>query len=338
MRSSIVDWGLLRGRFGREFNAGDDSRAAMDMKNEVKTYSLGLIALVLLLVPPVSAPADTIYVSNYNDGTIDKVSSNGVVSVFATGLNHPMGLAFDSSGNLYVADSGNSQIVKFGPNGNPSVFASTGTEGSIGLAFDKSGNLYAALYGFNAIVEFTPSGSPFYSPFATSGVSAPTGLAFDQTGNLYVANTGNNTIEKFDANGHGTPFVTTGLNLPLALAFDSSGNLYVANADNHEIDEYDTNGNGSPFVSLGGGYVSGLAFDSAGNLYASFVGGANMIYKFNGSGAPSFVASGFNGPEFIAIQTVPEPETWDLLLTGLIASFSFHRQHRRRRCKTNRLA
>jgi DNA-binding beta-propeller fold protein YncE len=146
-------------------------------------------------------------------------------------------------------------------------------------------------------------------------VSLPSGLAFDQAGNLYVANTGSNTIEKFDTNGYGTPFVTTGLNFPQALAFDSSGNLYVANAGNHEIDKYDTNGNGSPFVSFGGGTVAGLAFDSAGNLYASFVGGANMIYKFDTSGAPSFVASGFDGPTFIAIQ-IPEPATWILVALG----------------------
>ena len=75
----------------------------------------------------------------------------------------------------------------------------------------------------------------------------------------------------------------------------------------------------------------GLAFDSAGDLYASFVGGANLIYKFDASGAPSFVASGFDGPTFIAIQ-IPEPATWVLVALG--AATLLGRRRLRPRCYT----
>ena len=46
------------------------------------------------------------------------------MSVFASGLRHISGLAFDSGGNLYVSDTLNDRIVKFDSNGNMSVFAS----------------------------------------------------------------------------------------------------------------------------------------------------------------------------------------------------------------------
>jgi DNA-binding beta-propeller fold protein YncE len=54
-----------------------------------------------------------------------KFTTAGAASLFTNaGLNQPQGLAFDSAGNLYVANSGNDTIMKFDPAGNGSVFAS----------------------------------------------------------------------------------------------------------------------------------------------------------------------------------------------------------------------
>ena len=70
---------------------------------------------------------------------MNKITPGGVVSTFATGLNGPTGLAFDSSGNLYVANYDNGSgttISKITPGGTVSTFA-TGLNGSEGLAFDS---------------------------------------------------------------------------------------------------------------------------------------------------------------------------------------------------------
>ena len=90
-----------------------------------------------------AARADILYVSN-GDNTIVKFTSGGVGSVFASsGLNFPIGIAFDSAGSLYAANSDNT-IEKFTSGGVGSVFASSRLDSPRGLAFDSAGNLYAA--------------------------------------------------------------------------------------------------------------------------------------------------------------------------------------------------
>src|SRR5207244_3760497 len=97
---------------------------------------------------------------------------------FAFGLNGPVGLAFDSSGNLFEADYNSGTINKFTPAGVPSnpPFA-TGLSNPTGLAFDSSGNLFEADQGSGTIFIFTPAG--IKSTF-TSGLNGPSGLAFER--------------------------------------------------------------------------------------------------------------------------------------------------------------
>ena len=82
---------------------------------------------------------------------------NSSSSIFAAGFNGPWGVAFDTSGNLYVANSGSvsSTVSKVTPAGVVSTFAS-GFNHPMGLAFDTSGNLYVANQGANTVSKVTP--------------------------------------------------------------------------------------------------------------------------------------------------------------------------------------
>src|SRR2546423_772474 len=98
--------------------------------------------MLLLLVNSASTRADILYAANIQNNTIEKFTSGGVGSVFASaGLDHPAGLAFDGAGNLYAANLGNNTIEKFTPAGVGSVFANSGLNSPEGLAFDSAGNL-----------------------------------------------------------------------------------------------------------------------------------------------------------------------------------------------------
>ena len=136
-------------------------------------------------------------------------------------------MAFDSSGNLYVADNTGGAISKITPSGTVTTLATvTGNPG--GLAIDSSGNIYVSNGASTNISKITPSGT-VTATWATSRRSAVPS-PFDSSGNLYVvidATTG--SISKVTPSGSVTlTFATVGGN-PRSFVFDSSGNLYVAN-------------------------------------------------------------------------------------------------------------
>ncbi len=192
------------------------------------------------------------------DGTVSEVTPAGAVSTFASGFNTPVGLAFDSSGNLYVANLDNNTVSKVTPAGAVSTFA-TGFDVPDSLAFDAAGNLYVANLDNNTVSKVTPAGA--VSTFAT-GFDEPDGLAFDSSGNLYVANgdSHNDTVSKVTPAGAVSTFAS-GFDEPDGLAFDSSGNLYVANGGNGTVSEVTPAGVSSTFAT-GFDEPQGLAFDS----------------------------------------------------------------------------
>jgi sugar lactone lactonase YvrE len=269
--------------------------------------------------------ADTFYVSDAAGNppdAVEKIDSGGNRSIFALGgdTGRPLwgaeGLAFDSSGNLYVASYDNGNVVKYDGNGNATIFAS-GLLQPTGLVFDGSGNLYVACYGDGSgtngtIQKFDTNGNG--STFA-SFLRSPEALAY-ANGNIYVSNYGFGQILKYDSNGNVSLFAS--VNTPEGLAFDSSGNLLVASygsGNNGVIDKLDSNGNVSFFANAQ--YPKGLAFDSIGNLYAANVNGG-LIEKYDSNGNGSVFVSDLLVPRYIAMQ-VPEPSTWSLLLFAVVS-------------------
>ena len=95
-----------------------------------------------------------LFVGDYNSSSIIEITPNGTKSTFASGLNSPYGLAFDSSGNLFVSDgSSSSSITEITPNGTKSTFAS-GLDSPRGLAFDGQTNSSAVPEPSNLLAVF----------------------------------------------------------------------------------------------------------------------------------------------------------------------------------------
>lgn len=138
-------------------------------------------------------------------------------------LNGPTGLAFDTLGNLYIADTGNQRIRMFTPKGYLYTVAGDGRKG----------------YNGNGLRP------------VSSSLNNPTGVTVSPQGELYIADTGNNLVRKIDRHsGFLVNVVGTGepgnsgdrelaenarLSKPSALVFDARGNLFIADTGNHQV-------------------------------------------------------------------------------------------------------
>jgi hypothetical protein len=132
------------------------------LRNIATLATLGLAAAAL---PHAAVAQQTLYVANNGNNTIEKINSSGSSQFTVSGgLNDPQGLAFDSSGNLYVAnesDFRSSTIYKYNTTTGSGIQIANGgaVSSPIGLAFDSVGNLYAANNHSNSLTKLTSSGS-----------------------------------------------------------------------------------------------------------------------------------------------------------------------------------
>lgn len=196
-------------------------------------------------------------------------------------LTSPRGLAFDVAGNLYIADYGECRIRRVTPGGVISTvaggvcgFSGDGgpanlarLQGVIGLAFNSTGILYVADYGNARIRAITPDGRiRTVAGNGRAGFSGDNGPALEASispryllvapdDSLIISEWNNNRLRKLSANGtiatiagtgnsewpvENRPAVQSSLRTPAGLAMDREGNLFVAEA--YDILRIDTNG------------------------------------------------------------------------------------------------
>jgi sugar lactone lactonase YvrE len=281
-----------------------------------------------------AAHAQNLYVSAQvpPSHAILEYTPSGTQSVYASGLLFPRGLAFDSIGNLFAAetvepdDHDIGRVLKFNLRNKVSTVGSAAHFFFEGLAVDIAGNAYVMATDDNSptlagtIFKFTPDGERivFGSVPGTTGDNEPQqnwGLAFDSAGNLYAADGGAQTIYKFAPNGARSVFVGPSAFdpsvYPVGLAFDSYGNLFVSTealsnfSGNDTILKFNPQGVKISTFATGLSFPRGLAFDSSGNLFVAEVKQpeANQpgdILKFYPDGTHTVFASFSSGrPEFL---------------------------------------
>ena len=250
--------------------------------------------------------AGNVYVADTYDSTIRKITPTGVVTTLAgspgqqgsadgTGaaarFNWPTGVAIDSAGNLYVADTGNSTIRMITSAGEVSTLA--GTAGTTGAA-DGPGS--AASFDL-------PGGVAVYSTGTGTG-----------TVTVYVADTGNSTVRAITGGNVITVAGTAGVtgaadgtdttatfNHPNGIAVDAAGHLYVADTANSTVRSI----SGGNVITVAGtalatGYTDGtgaaarfdlpggVAVDSSGTLYVADT--ANSTIRAISGGAVTTIA------------------------------------------------
>jgi hypothetical protein len=259
-------------------------------------------------------------------GKITTIAGNGIGWYAGDGgpaasaeLHNPMGVAVDSSGNLYIADTLNNRIrIVTLTTGTISTIAGTGTPGSGG--------------------DGGPAGS--------AQLNSPTAIAIDPFGNIFIADKLNNRIRKI---AFGTGVITTvagngsccyggdgGLAIdaqlyyPTGVAVDCCSDLYIADTNNQRIREVNSagiistvGGNGTAGFSCSGGDARNTALHGptglAVNIYLYIADAGNNCVRVEsggffssiGNGIPSYGGDGkatsdpsveLNGPAGVALD------------------------------------
>jgi len=229
-----------------------------------------------------------LYIVDKDNGRIRKVAaSSGIITTVAgsagnayagdggpavsASMNVPNGIAFDSSGNMFIADTANNVVRKVNSSGTISTVA---------------GNGFSAYSGDGG-------------PATSASLSLPTSVAFDAAGNLYIADSNNSCIRLVtpDQNihtfagqcsyalfvGDGGPAIQAKLNKPYSVAVDAYGSVYISDTGNQCLRKVTPGGiintiAGTPTQSGFAGdngpalqakfySPSGIALDASGNIY-----------------------------------------------------------------------
>ncbi len=243
------------------------------------------------------APRITTVAGNGSSG----FSGDGGLATNAT-MTNPMGIALDSAGDIFFADSGSSRVREVNLSGIINTFVQSPTTVT-GMAFDSSGNLYIVAQMSHAVYEVSPSGSVT----KVVGTGYSTGSIDGEGG------------DPRDDLGDGKQALSCSLSYPTDVAIDASGNLYIADKNNQRVRKVDHttgivstvagtgvaggSGDGGPATSAQLNQPSGLAIDNQGNLYIAEQGG-NRVRKVSTSGIISTVAGtgtyGYSGDGYAA--------------------------------------
>lgn len=292
----IADW---QNNVVRKVNAGSGTITTI-AGSGVRGYSGdGSAAISAELNGPAGVAVDAIgnvYIADTGNNVVREVAAaTNVITTFAgsgalgysgdngpashAALYFPFGLAVSASGDLYIAEMGNSVVRK----------VSSGT-------------------GFITTVAGT--GSAGYSgdgaPATKATLTAPSGVAIDSSGNLYIVDSGNNSIRALFTAGSiaglsnpvsgniytlvgsgSTAAINATLNNPEGVAVDQAGNIYIADAGDNQIREV-----------YSSGFIPNISHPMAGTIY-TIAGTGSTGYA--GDGGPAASAT-LNDPGGVAVD------------------------------------
>ena len=195
-------------------------------------------------------------------------------------FNNPNGIAVDSHGNIFVADTGNNRIEKFDSSGNYLSQFNAQISSPQGIAIDSSDNIYVVNGNTSSVLKFNSSGA-YIRNFTDKNLNAPAAVALDSSGNVYVVDTTSNAVFKFNSSGTlvskfgGAGSGKGQFSNPSDIALDSSGNIFVVDAGNHRIEELSSSGAYVAAIGSNGsgngqfGVPGGIAIDASNNMYVS---------------------------------------------------------------------
>ena len=238
-------------------------------------HSMMAFAMTLLLGLGV-----TLAVSGTASAQTVEVVSSGAPSLAPPTYNQPSDVAFDSAGNMYVADTGNRRVIRIAAVGGAQTLYGSGYIFPYGIAFDSADNLYVA--DLNNQIRRVAAGNGAVTLIG-SGFSSPEGVAVDAAGNVYVADGGNGSVKRINAVGGAVTTLATGINVPSKLVLDAAGNIFVAGQGETTIKRIDAGTLAVTNVGSGFSAVRAVAVDGQGNVFVSLSSDGIKVVAPNGA-------------------------------------------------------
>jgi hypothetical protein len=250
---------------------------------------------------------DDLWLSNSINSNVVELNSAGVRATLnpfsGAGIQGPGFLAFDGTGNVWVANN-SASVSKLSANGAPlspagSGFSTGGTGVPTGLALDYYGNLWVADSAGSQITVLSSSGTPIPgSPYTGAGINGPFAIGIDSTGGAWVANRIGSSLSRLTSYGTavaGSPYYGGGLNAPIDLGLDGLGNVWLVNSGSNSVSEFLSTGKAQSGAT---GYASAslynpfrLVVDRSGNVWVANLGsataGSGTITEIVGVAAPA---------------------------------------------------
>jgi sugar lactone lactonase YvrE len=244
----------------------------------------------VVLSDSAGVPIATAYIYGTGTGpqvTYSPATQSGVTDSTKNGSNFaPISVAVDGSGNVYIVDSGNNQVLKEMLSGGSYAQTTVANSTNNGLSYpqfvalDGSGNVYIADDNNSRVLKETPhpDGSYTQSVVVSTLYLEPYGVAVDGSGNVYVTDMQYKQVlkETLQADGTYTQSVVTdstknGISFaPIGVAVDGSGNVYIADVNNSRVLKETLQPDGSYSQSqVGNGlsYNNDVVVDGIGNVY-----------------------------------------------------------------------
>jgi sugar lactone lactonase YvrE len=281
IRSVTLSTGIINSFIGSFAGYDGDNHAPLSSELDVPSAMIAVSSSAMIFMDSYNARLRTL-----NSGIVTTTAGGFIgdgKAATAAAMVLPQGIAFDTSGNLYVAEFSANRIRKINTSGVISTVAGNGTSGYSGdggpatsaqlyfpqaVIVDSSGNLFIADQGNNVIREVA-AGTGIITTFSAD-INFGGGLAFmsfDASQNLYVADAGACTVWKLNSagaatavagiafdcgyNGDNIKATTALLNSPWGIAFDSKGNLYIADSANNRVRKVNPLGTISTFAGDG---------------------------------------------------------------------------------------
>jgi sugar lactone lactonase YvrE len=220
-------------------------------------------------------------------------------------LLQPGGVAFTSSGDIWVADTGNARLQRFTRSGALAQVI-TGLVSPRGIGVGPDGSLFVADTGAGKIMKFLPDGTadPVFDPGVWPDVRA---VAADPRGDhVYAVQGASGRLTELDAaTGVGGRLLAGGLPSPTAVAVDASGTIAIVEQGTSQVTIHDPDGSQRGTIGgagFGEGLLSnpaGVAFDPYGLVVVADHGNGR-IQRFTQSGSVVDVLSGLGSPSGVA--------------------------------------